>query len=92
MSCQACGKSQPVPIRDAASAARKTVSALAGNNRATPDQIEERATLCRECPSKQRKHGIDWCGDPLIKTAETCGCVVWAKSRVAGEECPQGKW
>jgi len=91
MSCESC-KCQPIKIRDAAKAARKIVGTLDPDNRETPEGIEHRATLCRECPSKVRKHGIDWCGKPFTKTDDTCGCVVWAKIRVRGEACPQGKW
>ena len=92
--CVTCGggKGQPVKITEAASAARSTVSALAGNNKATPEQIEERATSCLACPNKKRKHGMDFCGDPFIKTDKTCGCILWAKIRVNGEECPSGHW
>jgi hypothetical protein len=79
-------------MTEAATAARKTVAALTGDNGATPEQIQSRATQCRECPSRVRQAGIDWCGKPFNKTDTTCGCVVWAKIRVRSEECPQGKW
>lgn len=90
--CVTCGESRPVKITEAASAAQSLVATLKNDSRATTGQIEARATECRECPSKVRKHGIDWCGKPFTITDQTCGCIVWAKIRVRGEACPQGKW
>ena len=91
--CMSCGgRSRPVKVQEAANAARGMVSILRPVERATGELIEYRATHCRDCPSRVRKHGVDWCGKPFKVTDQTCGCIVWAKIRVIKEECPQGKW
>ena len=91
--CVTCGgRSRPVKVSEAINAARGMVSILMPVERATDELVETRGKLCRECPSRVRKHGVDWCGKPRKVTDETCGCIVWAKIRVIKEECPQGKW
>ena len=89
--CLGC-KGRPIKFTEAANAAKGMVSILRPVERATGELIEYRAKICRDCPSKVRKHNMDFCGKPFHKTDTTCGCVVWAKIRVIKEDCPQGKW
>jgi hypothetical protein len=96
MSCGCGKKGRSVTFSEAIGAAVKMAKTLNDDERADPDSIEVRAERCRDCPSRVRTSHfgkkIDWCGSPMRKTADTCGCVVWAKIRVIKEECPQGKW
>lgn len=86
-----CGCSQPVSIREAISAARKSLVALTVDG-VDSETVDANAAVCRACEDRQRKYGADWCGEPLKKTDKTCGCIVHLKIRTPGEKCPQRKW
>jgi len=87
-----CGcKGRPVGVREAIEAARKSLSVL-GSDGVPDDAVESNASQCRDCPSRVRRYGVDWCGDPMRRTDTTCGCIVYVKIRTPGEECPQGRW
>jgi hypothetical protein len=66
--------------------------ALATGDMAPDAVVEARRAICRECPSRVRALGNDWCGEPLTETATECGCNLYAKTAVGSERCPQGKW
>ena len=42
----------------------------------------ERMAICRKCPLY----------DSVFGRCKDCGCFLKAKTKLAGEECPQGKW
>jgi len=49
-------------------------------DRSAPWTIVKREALCSVCPERVRER----CGN--------CGCLIYAKVRVAGESCPIGRW
>ena len=51
-----------------------------------PDILAEREATCRACP--------EWDAEALNATGRCrkCGCLTWAKIRMATEACPLGKW
>ncbi len=67
-------------------------------DRASDEAVVSRRAVCRECPYRVRKVApsalgeSDWCGEPLVETARTCGCLIAGKTIIGSESCPQGKW
>ncbi len=52
-----------------------------------PDQtVAERQAICEKCPSNCFDFGI------CSEEKGGCGCILWAKARVASEVCPHGHW
>lgn len=80
--------------------AGKYLAALATGDRAGDAEIERRRAICRACPTRQRKKlpgmdaEADWCGPALEEIADppSCGCLIYGKTSVGSEACPQGKW
>jgi len=67
---------------NAAAAAGRVVVAFKGGDQIIADGPEHarRLAICRDCP--------------LIKgnTCSACGCFTAAKTKLATESCPKGKW
>ena len=60
-----------------------------------PDTIRHRRDLCRECPEAMRRE--DWADRPsrgltTLSRCKLCRCIIAAKTQVAAEKCPAGKW
>jgi hypothetical protein len=78
--------------------ASKFLAAALSGDMASEEEIERRRSICRDCPRRVRKAALpgmsesDWCGEPLVHTKTTCGCVIAAKTLVQSEVCPSGKW
>ncbi len=71
----------------------------ATNNTPRRLSTEERLNICRSCPFVQMNRAVGLtCGTLLKPTYDsfgnqlTCGCVLHAKARLAGQHCPQKKW
>ncbi len=64
--------------------AGKLVKAGLGVGRAADDVIAERRRICQGCEKFTRTAVFGRCGE--------CGCFVRAKTTLAGESCPIGKW
>lgn len=47
-------------------------------------QAEARIKTCQSCPERRLVMGVSLCGQ--------CGCVIAAKARLSGADCPLGKW
>ena len=62
--------------------------ATLGVDRPADDVIGRRREICQACESN--KDG--YCGRLLRQGRRTCGCRIESKIKVAGQECPQGKW
>ena len=71
------------------------------NNDNTPRQYtaQERLMICRQCPFVRQTPGVGLtCGTLLRPDYDkfgrklTCGCILQAKTRLAGKQCPQNKW
>lgn len=86
----------------AAKGAAKYAAAIAAGDLADDETTARRRAICRECPSRVRltvkgaTSESDWCGPPfesrLDAALPTCGCLIAAKTAVASEPCPQGRW
>ena len=67
--------------------------AATGIDRADEATIERRRAICRECPSAERRMSNR---QQMEVTAWSqcaeCGCLLKAKTVIAGETCPAGKW
>lgn len=78
--------------------AAKFAAAWATGDVATAETTEARRAVCRQCPSRVRAIApgavfeSDWCGRPLKETGATCGCLIYGKTMIGSERCPQGKW
>jgi len=78
----------------------KYLTALASRDWASDAAIENRRALCLNCPTRKRVQlpcmdaKADWCGPPLEehKDPASCGCLIYGKTAVRSEACPQGKW
>ena len=61
---------------------------------------EERLKICEKCPARvySKSLGFRCSGKKKIRNVETgqlvrgCGCILAAKSRATGDECPAAKW
>lgn len=72
-------------------------NAVETGNIAENAEIERRRMECRTCPSLVETQGSHWCGEPFVDHTDdperaTCGCLIGAKTLVASEQCPQGRW
>jgi len=81
MACGKCAK------KIAAGVVGLTKAAL-NIDRAPDDVIEQRRATCRACPfaSPCTSNPLKFC------TCMKCGCVLKAKTKIASESCPVGKW
>jgi len=89
------GKPQPVRrqsrgivdggLHKLASGAAGLAKSAVGVDRAAETVIESRRAICNACPNARVTLGVfQQCG--------LCGCLTAAKTTLAGEECPAGKW
>jgi hypothetical protein len=60
--------------------------AAIGNDRAPSDKVKSRRTICLKCPQAVVFSEV------LPIRCKSCGCILMAKTRIAGEKCPEGKW
>jgi hypothetical protein len=78
--------------------ASKFLAAALAGDLADDATIDARRAVCRDCPNRVRKIApgsvaeSDWCGEPLVETGSTCGCLIAGKTLVGSETCPSGKW
>lgn len=71
-----------------------------------PQMVQHRASVCGVCDIR-RRWLVFFCGRPGIpqwriarplhwligkRKAPGCGCLLWLKQRLAGADCPAGKW
>lgn len=61
--------------------------AIAGVNIADPQTIEARRRICLAC-----EHRIGERRRPVMSQCRLCSCFIAAKTRLADERCPAGKW
>jgi hypothetical protein len=52
---------------------------------ASPEVVQARRDACRQCPEVTA-------GLTGLSTCKKCGCFIRAKTKVADETCPEGKW
>lgn len=76
--------------------AAKYLAAIEAGDIAGDEDVKARRERCRVCKSRTEWLGSDWCGPALEEhfgtEAPTCGCLVYGKTLVASEACPQGRW
>ena len=68
-------------IRGAAGIAKAAI----GRNKVDGIVMMRRWALCGDCPHAVKVAGI-------VQTCGLCGCILRAKIRLAGEQCPADKW
>lgn len=58
-----------------------------------------RLAVCDGCEKMRRVRGRRVCGELLVETEDTCGCLLEAKAALTDEQCPwrtpehpMGKW
>jgi hypothetical protein len=59
--------------------------AAIGINRAAPEIIASRRAACDACPHARVTLGV-------FQNCALCGCLTAAKTTLANEKCPAGKW
>lgn len=80
-------------VSNAASAAARTAKrAVTGQKVVAPEEVrQERMLICQACPHYE--NGVCKTIHLPDGTIERgCGCRLSAKTALAGESCPQGKW
>lgn len=83
-----------------AAGAAKFATALARGDVAPDCEVKYRRSVCLSCPTRKRlqvgemEAPGDWCGNPLMPadSPPSCGCLIYGKTLVGSEVCPQGKW
>ncbi len=73
-------------------AARFLAALMKRGGLASIPTTERRLAICAGCQYRSTVGGNDYCGEPFKETANTCGCLLGGKARVASESCPSGKW
>jgi hypothetical protein len=83
----------------AARGAGRYVLALSRGDVAPDEIVAIRRGECAVCPFRTSCAGAEYCGPALEESppeaagdVRTCGCLIPAKTAVASEECPQGRW
>lgn len=87
-------------LLEGAAGAAKFASAIATGDIAPDNEVEFRRSVCLACPTRKRVQLLgmdapgDWCGNPLLPADQppSCGCLIYGKTLVASERCPQNKW
>lgn len=85
-------------VMNGVAGAARFAEALALGDVADDAAVDRRRSVCRACPSRVRAVApgaifeSDWCGEPLVDDGRTCGCLIYGKTLVGSEACPQGKW
>jgi hypothetical protein len=62
---------------------------------ADPATVQSRRDACRKCEHASRNHDPRYAANQGLTTFSRCGkcsCVIAAKTRLASERCPDGKW
>lgn len=80
-------------IANAAKAATRTIGAAATGERvvAPPDIVETRRAKCAQCVHQKDGRCVDVVL-PDGTVEKGCGCIIQAKTQLASEACPIGKW
>jgi len=69
--------------------------AVIGVDRANDATVQTRRDVCRECPHAKRNHARmnrPTKGLTNLSQCARCECFIVAKTLLAGEKCPEGKW
>ena len=88
MSCQGCkGVSMVVHGVQGLAKAALRIDAT------PPTERENRLGKCRDC-EHSTKHPTRKAADgkPLVRWCKLCKCLLTAKTKVASEACPDGRW
>lgn len=83
-----------------AAGAAKFARAIATGDIAPDNEVAFRRSVCLACPTRVRiqladmEAPGDWCGNPLLPAdaPPSCGCLIYGKTLVGSERCPQNKW
>jgi hypothetical protein len=93
MGCGGCAKKV---LRGAAGLAKAGLQAAGVPVDAAPeDVVKARRDQCRACPHATRNDGPKYAasrGLTTLSRCQLCGCVIAAKTRMASERCPDGRW
>ena len=82
-----------LPLWIGAKGAARYAGAWLAGDRASDEETERRRAVCRACPTRTVKWDSDFCGAPFIEApGVSCGCLCSAKTAIASEQCPAGKW
>jgi hypothetical protein len=81
--------------KGAAKLVQAAVAAATSKGAASDEAVKARRDLCRECPEATRNlkyadhpsRGLSW-----LSRCGKCNCVIAAKTLLASESCPLGKW
>jgi hypothetical protein len=87
MACGTCGK--------IASGAIGLTKFALGADAASAEVTLRRRDICRECPQATRNESrMDRTTKGLtsFSSCRVCSCIIAAKTALASERCPEGKW
>ena len=66
-----------------------------GADAASPSLVAARRDICRRCDQATRNTDPRFAAHAGLTTfsrCRTCGCFIAAKTKLAGEHCPQERW
>lgn len=75
--CPGCRKPR---LAELVAGAYKLFKAIEGKTDVDDQTISERKEICLPCQHNDIGH------------CQSCGCIIWAKIRAAGDACPEGLW
>jgi len=66
-----------------------------GADAARPSLVAARRDICRQCDQATRNSDTRFAahaGLTTLSRCRRCGCFIGAKTKLAGEHCPEHKW
>jgi hypothetical protein len=69
--------------------------AAVGAEPVPPEVLQDRRDKCRECPHASRdpkRLDRPTKGLTVLSKCDLCGCFIAAKTKLASEACPDGRW
>ena len=97
MSCSTCNKNSIMmpSMKQAVHGIKSLVSLVDVSNYAPEEVIKQRRDKCRECPeaTKNEKY-IDRPSKGLTNRSQCkqCACLIYLKTMIQTEKCPQSLW
>ena len=107
MACGGCNQPCSGCAGKAKRAASRVVSGVVGLSKvamqavgipvdqADAQTVQQRRDVCRECPHASKSDAArftSFSGLTSRSTCDQCGCFIKAKTMIASEVCPKGKW
>lgn len=87
MSC--CGQGKRSAVKILAAGAVGLTRVVLHTQDAAPEVIAARRDICRTCPHSEKR---EFAGAIQVRLCGLCKCLIRAKTRLAGQSCPDNRW